>query len=134
MKKIEEAFRKMMYGRYGVDHLGRDMMWVSLGLLIISSVTHIKIFWYIAILGLLILYWRMFSKQTMKRYEENRKYMNWRTPLMRKLNKFLKRIKDMPKYKYLHCPKCNTQMRVPRGKKNIVVTCPSCRHKFDAKS
>lgn len=134
MKKLGEMFRRMLVGRYGVDHLGRDMMWLSIIFVLLYTFTRLRVLWYVGLVVMALMYGRMFSKRISQRYEENRKYMIWREPIARKVVRFLKRIEDLPKYKYLRCPNCKKEMRVPRGKKNIVVTCPSCRNKFDAKS
>ena len=32
------------------------------------------------------------------------------------------------------CPKCKQQVRVPRGKGKIAITCPQCREKFIKKT
>lgn len=134
MNKVTAALRSFMKGRYGPDHLGRDLMWIAVAIVFLSGIFRSQILRWLAIAMIVVMYYRMLSKNVTKRYQENRKYMNWRTPYTRKLAKFWKRCKDFPKYKYLHCPSCKTEMRVPRGRKNIVVTCPNCRHKFDAKS
>lgn len=134
MNRLKQALQKFMQGRYGADHLGRDMMWVSVFILIVSLVTRSNIVRYVAMALLVILYYRMFSKKYTKRYNENRIYLNWRNKAVRKLKKGFQRIKDFPKYKYLRCPQCQRQMRVPRGKKAIVVKCPQCNHKFEART
>lgn len=132
MTKIRNFFTKFMQGRYGVDILSRDITWFSLGLVLFASFTRNRLLNSIALILLLISYVRMFSKNINARYKENVKYNNIRRSIISKTKRTFKRIKDLPKYRYLRCTRCNKQLRIPRGKKNIVVTCPSCHNKFDA--
>ena len=41
---------------------------------------------------------------------------------------------DLKQYKYFHCPQCRQQLRVPRGKGRLRVTCTRCGNKFEIKS
>lgn len=37
-------------------------------------------------------------------------------------------------HSYFNCPKCNTELRVPKGKGKIMITCPKCGEKFIEKT
>lgn len=37
---------------------------------------------------------------------------------------------DKKTHAYFTCPKCNTQLRVPKGKGKIKITCPKCGEQF----
>ena len=76
------------------------------------------------------MYVRAFSKKRFKRAAEGRKYLKFIT----RLKKNVLRLRELPSYKYLRCPGCKAEMRVPRKRGAIVVTCPSCRTRFDVKS
>jgi hypothetical protein len=65
---------------------------------------------------------RMLSRNTYKRYQENRKFLQ-----------FTGRMKDR-EHRYFDCPKCRQMVRVPRGKGKISITCPRCREKFVKKT
>lgn len=135
MNKLKYKLEQFMRGRYGVDILGRDMLFLSMILLIISFFFRTQaVLRFLPFILIILMYFRMFSKNFSKRYNENRVYTNFRGKLTDPFKKGWKRIKDFPKYKYLKCPECKQQLRVPRGKKSIVVTCPKCLTKFDAKS
>ena len=120
------GFRRFMQGRYGSDKLNRMLIWVSLGLtlvqlfiphaitrLILMTVSYV-------LLGYAI--FRMFSRNTYKRYRENRKYL-----------RFWERLRDRER-KYYDCPRCRQLVRVPRGKGKIAITCPRCQEKFIRKT
>lgn len=65
---------------------------------------------------------RCFSRDTYKRYQENRRFLL-----------FFDRIKDKDN-RYFSCPKCKQMVRVPRGKGKISITCPKCSEKFIKKT
>jgi hypothetical protein len=126
MKKIKQAFLRFMMGRYGSDKLN---MWI-LGAGFICSILSV----FIPLAGVqlvlsacstVLLIWaifRMFSRNTYKRYQENRRFLA-----------MLERIKDK-NHRYFRCPRCRQQVRVPKGKGKIMITCPKCKEKFQKKT
>ncbi len=141
MNQLKYKFMNFMRGRYGADALGRDMLWLSVGLMLLNLVIQNGILRFVPFVILLISYLRMFSKNITKRYNENRVYTNNKYKITKHFNKPLKSIKkgfkrilDLPKYKYIKCPSCAQTLRLPRGKKDITVTCPKCKSKFDART
>lgn len=124
--KIAAGYRRFMQGRYGGDKLNITLVWVSFGAYIVSllipiaAVKLLLVALYYGVLGWAI--FRMLSRNTYKRYQENRKYLQ-----------FLDRIKDR-EHKYFDCPRCRQQVRVPRGKGKIAITCPKCKEKFIKKT
>lgn len=125
-------FRNFMYGRYGVDQFGNFLFVFYIILAILSFVYPPLMFLCYAV----IIYslFRMFSKQYEKRRIENQWFLN-KTASIRK---FFKRQQNKWKYrkthKYLKCPHCHQYLRVPKGKGEITVTCPSCRQQFDQRT
>jgi len=124
--KLATGFRRFMTGRYGTDKLNTYI----LGAGVIVCLLTILIPWALAdlvlsLLSYVLLFWalfRTFSRNTYKRYQENRRFLL-----------FLDRIKDR-EHKYFNCPKCRQPVRVPKGKGKIAITCPKCREKFVRKS
>ena len=124
--KIGAGTRSFMQGRYGTDKLNTAIlvtgliacflaMFIPLPLLnlVFMLVSYILMGWAI---------FRMLSRNTYKRYQENRKYL-----------RFVERIKDR-EHRYFDCPRCRQPVRVPRGKGKISITCPKCQEKFIRKS
>ena len=124
--KISNGFRQFMIGRYGNDKLN---MWILGGGVILCL---ISMFFSRPLVNLLLTVlsyvcmftaiFRTFSRNTYKRYQENRKFLL-----------LLDKIKDR-EHKYFSCPKCRQSVRVPRGKGKIAITCPKCKEKFIRKS
>ena len=119
--------RRFMAGRYGTDKLNMAMLGVGL---ILSLVTmFIRRPWWLnlslTLLAYAIMFWCIFrclSRNTYKRYQENRKYL-----------RFLERIRDR-EHRYYNCPRCRQPVRVPKGKGKIAITCPRCKEKFIKKT
>lgn len=127
---MKEKFYRFMQGRNGVDELARMHSWLVLILLLVGMFTRIGLFSLLA-LGLLIyMYFRVFSRNTSKRYEENRKYLDFRYNRTVAWNRFKKRFAQRRNYKFFKCPMCRQEVRVPRGHGKIEITCPKCREKF----
>ena len=124
--RLSAGFRRFMTGRYGTDKLGLAMLGAALAMSLLGSfipVAAVKLAMTAAYYGLM--FWalfRMFSRNTYARYEENRKFL-----------RFFDRLKDR-EHRYFTCPKCQQPVRVPRGKGKIAITCPKCREKFIKKT
>lgn len=124
MKKITQWLRNFMAGRYGTDKLNMCLLWTAVAVMVVSLFfPAVRGILAIVYYGLLILaMMRTFSRNTYKRYQENRKFLQ-----------LVDRIKDR-QHRYFSCPKCRQTVRVPRGKGKIAITCPKCRERFVKKS
>ena len=125
MGKFRMWLQRFMMGRYGTDKLNT----VILGAGVVISLVSVFIgglaglFMTMVAYGLMIwALFRCFSRNTYKRYRENRRFLM-----------ILDRIKDR-EHKHFDCPKCHQPVRVPRGKGKIAITCPKCREKFIRKT
>lgn len=124
--RIGMALRQFMQGRYGTDKL--NMVILGAGLVVCLLNMFIP-FPPLNLLFMLLSYglmgWAIFrcmSRNTYKRYQENRKYLM-----------LLQQFKDK-EHRYYDCPRCRQQIRVPRGKGRINITCPKCKEKFIKKT
>ena len=129
-----------MYGRNGVDQMWRILFWVYLAVCILRAVivgvTKSAIL--AGILDLLTtalavyLLFRIFSKNLPKRREENQRFLNWFWRIKSNAAGAKARRADKD-HKYFTC-KCGAVCRVPVGKGKIVITCPKCGQKINAKT
>ena len=120
------ALRRFMAGRNGTDRFNMAILCAGLAASLLSVLIPVNplnlIFWALSY-GLMI--WAIFrclSRNTYKRYLENRKFLQ-----------ICERIKDR-EHRYYDCPKCRQTVRVPRGRGKISITCPKCREKFTKKT
>jgi hypothetical protein len=117
---------RFMAGRYGTDKLNTCILVMGLIFCLISML--LPAGWPVLLLtGMayacsFTAIFRSFSRNTYKRYRENRWYLG-----------MVERLKDR-EHRYYSCPKCRQSVRVPKGKGKIAITCPRCREKFIKKT
>ena len=130
---IRNAIARLMYGRYGGDQLNLTMMVVYLVSYLLFAFTGWRLFYWISLVLLFISIFRMFSRNLAKRREENYKFMHLAGPAIQwfRLKRTIHRDKE---HRYFKCPNCGQQLRVPRGKGTITVTCRGCGASFKEKS
>ena len=120
------AVQRFMMGRYGHDRLNMALLIVGLVLSVLSLLVNNWLLDLILTVGmytlLTITLVRCFSRNTYKRYQENRKFLL-----------LMDQLKDRNN-RYYTCPKCRQTVRVPKGKGKIAITCPKCREKFVKKT
>lgn len=131
---MKQKLQQFMAGRYGADQLSRVFLFISLLLMVISMFIHIPFLYYAAILILGYTYFRIFSRNIQKRYEENQRYLNWKYRLVVKKDRKKQQFAQRNIYRFYKCPSCKQKVRVPRGKGKICITCPKCRTEFVKKS
>ena len=124
--KMLAGLRSFMSGRYGTDKLNMVILCTGLVASILSAVISVQpvnlIFWALSYALMIWAIFRSMSRNTYKRYQENRKFCL-----------IFDRLKDRQN-RYFDCPKCRQMVRVPRGKGKIAITCPRCREKFIRKT
>lgn len=124
--KLSGGLRHFMLGRYGTDKLNTAIL--TAGVVLCLCVMFIRLPLLDLILTVLsygLMFWaifRMLSRNTYKRYQENRKFL-----------RLMERLKDR-EHRYFDCPRCRQPVRVPRGKGKISITCPKCKEKFIKKT
>lgn len=124
--KLSAGLRHFMMGRYGTDWLNMVILCVGLVASLLSTVFSVQplnlIFFLLSYAMMIWAIFRSLSRKTYKRYDENRRFLQFWT-----------RLKDR-KNCYFDCPKCRQMVRVPRGKGKIAITCPRCKEKFVKKT
>ena len=134
LNKIRAAFSRFMSGRYGTDQLNMTMLWTALIMSIIGSMTKVGLITLMADALLLLMFFRMLSKDRYKRQHENQMYLQKTYKLTQGMTEWVNRMKNSKKYRYFTCPKCKKRLRVPRGVGSITITCKGCGNKFDKKA
>ena len=130
---------RFMDGRTGRDQLNIALILLSLlvKLASIPAASFSQMFGIIlyyaawAIWGIVL--FRSFSKNLYKRRDENTKLMSWFWKLKSRWQGARTRHADKD-HKYFTCKSCKAICRVPVGKGTIVITCPKCGEKIQAKS
>ena len=124
--KISAGLHSFMSGRYGTDRLNMMILCAGLVASLLSIMISVQpfnlIFWALSYVLMIWAIFRSLSRNTYKRYQENRKFLQ-----------VYDRLKDR-QHRYFDCPKCRQTVRVPRGKGKISITCPRCKEKFVKKT
>ena len=125
--------QRFMSGRYGFDRFSGFLSVTSLVLVVLGALFSPLPYW----LGLILLgycYFRILSRNAQKRYQENLKYLQWEGKVTSWVSTRKMRFKQRKQYHYYRCPHCGQQLRVPRGRGKISITCPKCSTQFIKKS
>lgn len=136
---MKEKLMKFMYGRYGNDELNQflfKLVFIGLVISLLSGRTSLlgDLFYYLALIIVAIIYFRMFSKNFNKRYGERNTYLNFSNKIKLYLDKKSKKLKQKKSYAFFKCPSCKQKVRVPKGKGKISIHCPKCNVDFIKKS
>ena len=127
-RKIGDALRRFMAGRYGSDQLGRWLLGLAVVLILLGMIgnrTGSTVLAGLSLLAYVPLIWsifRMYSRNIEARRRENAAFL-----------RFLTRLRDRD-HRYYHCPKCRQTVRVPRGRGRINIRCPKCGEQFIKKT
>ena len=81
--------------------------------------------------------WRMMSMNVAKRRAENERFLSFFRSLRKdpqKAEEKKRRKEEKKTHAYFRCPECRKELRVPRGKGKIRITCPHCGHQFIKKT
>lgn len=130
---IRDAIQRFMYGRYGNDQLNLFLMTIFLLLYLGFVFTRLELLYWVNFALLLFSLFRMLSRNIMARRAENARFMKAARPFLSwlRLRRNIHRDKE---HVYFKCPSCGQQLRVPRGKGKITVTCRGCGASFQEKS
>ena len=126
MGRFKMALMRFMSGRYGTDKLNMVLLTAGLIFSLVGLFVRLPLLNLCCMLlsyGLLgYSLFRTFSRNTYKRYQENHRFLLWKQKLTDR------------QHRYYNCSRCRQQVRVPRGKGKISITCPKCKEKFVKKT
>ena len=126
-----------MAGRNGNDELNRFLLFGDAFVLLLAMVFSKTLGRFLMPLALIVLgvtYFRMFSRNLLRRSEENGKYMILRSRVQGTLRLWKEQWVQRKDYKFFVCPACRTTLRVPRGRGKIKIVCRKCGNSFTGKS
>lgn len=127
---MREKLRRFMMGRYGVDSFSKFMMGAVLVMWVLDMFLHSRILYSWSILLIIYVYFRMFSRNVTKRYEENQKFLAIKSKVLSRFRSEKSQLKQRKTHHIYKCPTCRQKIRIPRGKGRICITCPKCKTEF----
>lgn len=138
--RLREKLARFFWGRYGADKLGYAILILSMVLSLASSLSAsesmtVSMLLYIVSYGLLIwMLFRMLSKNVQARARENTKFLGIWKSIRKWFSLQYNRLRDIRTHRYFACPSCKNNLRVPKGRGEITITCPVCKTKFDRRT
>lgn len=126
MKYIDK-FRRFMYGRYGTDELYQFLLKLYVILIVLNIFLKSKIVTIIEFIIIIVMFYRLFSKNIKLRRKENALYLKIKNLLCKPFINLKRNIKDK-EHVYKKCHKCKIVLKLPlpskRGLKKA--KCPNC--------
>lgn len=126
--------RRLLAGRYGTDQLSVAMLIFALLLNIIAGLTGLI---FISSLSAIVIFggiFRMFSRNYDKRRAENMLFMKQWNRIKNFFRRQSDKLRQSREFRFFKCPSCKNNLRVPKGKGKIYVTCPRCGERFVKKT
>ena len=134
MNSFRSRLQRFMAGRYGMDNLGRFLLWAVIGIIALNIFIRSDILWFAEIALLAYCYARMLSKDYVKRQKENDMYLRWSFHMREAWSRWRYKGDQALHYHIYKCPSCGQKIRIPRGKGRISIHCPKCHTDFIKRS
>lgn len=122
--------QRFMMGRYGMDQLSIALLILSFLLTLIAMLAKLPLLSYLSYVPLCLSIFRTLSRNIWKRRMENYKFSILISPIYSWFKKIQDRAGKAKTHRYFKCPDCKAKLRVPKGKGEIIITCPKCRTEF----
>lgn len=130
---MREKFARFMMGRYGVDQFSKFLTIFTIVLMVLGLFIH-PILYYLGIVGMIYMYFRIFSRNRVKRSAENQWYLRKSYAVRNWFDKKKRRWKLKKTHKIFKCPTCSQKIKVPKGRGRIEIRCTKCGTKFIKRS
>ncbi len=134
---MKEKLLRLMVGRNGNDELNRFLLMADAILLLLGAIfrkTLGSVLMTLALLVLVLMYFRMFSRDLVRRSEENGRFLVFRDRVRSTLRLWKEQWVQRKDYKFFTCPACKTVLRVPKGRGKIKIVCRKCGNSFTGKT
>ena len=135
---MKEKLYRFMVGRNGNDELNRFLLVVDVVAILLATFfsrsTAGRLLMPLALVLLGFSYYRMFSRNLLKRAEENGRYLMLREKIRSAFRIKKEQWVQRKDYKFFVCPACKTTLRVPKGRGKIKIVCRKCGNSFMGKS
>ena len=144
-EKIKQSLRSFMNGRNGADNLSMALLWSGLLFYLLGSIVGSiqgspvwavlgMVLSTIGFAGYVFCIFRMFSRNTSKRFGENYKFLKIWNPVKNWFQWLWLSIRYCNKNRYFLCPKCGRIACIPKKTGKVTITCKGCKHKYDRKA
>ena len=127
MNDFRMKFYQFMQGRYGNDDFKKGIFALII-VFVILGIFGVPYSSRLALVLLILYYFRTFSKNYNKRYEENQKYLKMTEGIRFWWQQTKKQMAYRKTHRIFRCKKCKKKLSVPKGKGKIEISCPCGNH------
>lgn len=127
---MKQKLVRFMYGRYGVDKLSKHLVWAGLVMGVVSVFFGGGLLYICSMVLFIYSYFRIFSKNTAKRYGELCRYERFLAKWKNAPAKWKKEAALRKEYKIFKCPSCRQKIRIPKGHGMVEIRCRKCQAVF----
>lgn len=129
--RFKDRFIKFMYGRYGSDKFGLFLLYTALIIMIVNMFVNSVVLFIVELTIIGYSFFRIFSKNVQKRYRENLVFEKVWNRMMRFFRLRKKMWHDRKTHVFVKCPKCKSNLRLPKIKGEHTVRCVKCNNRFN---
>ena len=129
---MKARLQSFFMNRNGADDFCKFLSIASLIFMFLGYVQ--SLFTSIGLAFLVLCLFRMLSRNLYKRSAENDAYLRMRGNVTGWFDKKKSRFSQLKTHRFYKCPECKQELRVPKGKGKISITCPKCNMQFIKKS
>ncbi len=104
MEKLKIRFQRFMVGRYGVDKLSTYLLYGGLAIVLLFNLLNWSIGGLLGWAAIILGYYRTFSRNRTKRYQENQKFLTFKRRIDSNWKKQRKKFQERKVYKYYLVP------------------------------
>ena len=130
---MREKLIRFMQGRYGNDRFNQFLMILAIVCMVLSMFG-LRFFYMIALLLLVYVYYRMFSRKVYQRAAENQRYLQKEMKVRSWFQSKKKAFSQRKTHRIFNCPGCKQKIRAPKGRGRIEIRCQKCGTTFIRKS
>lgn len=131
---FRDHLNQFFQGRYGNDALNRFLLVMFFIFTLLYLFTGIYWVDLLSLLLVILIFFRMLSRNYTKRSAENQKFLNITEPIRTTFHNLFSKEGRSSAYKVFVCPTCRQKLRVPKGKGKVQITCPKCHCDFIKRS
>lgn len=131
MKSFKEKLISFMYGRYGIDALYYALFGLWIACWFLRVLTQWILFDILTWGVLVIMLYRVMSRNITRRRAENEKFLKIWNPIRAFWKLQWLRIKDSKTSVYRRCPDCGAMLRLPHRRGKHTAVCPRCARRFE---
>ncbi len=136
---MKEKLIHFMSGRYGFDPLYRFLLLCGAVCLLLSGILRDtallgSVLYYASVALIVWAVFRALSRNVEKRYLENLHFLEASASVRQHLRMSKEKFQQRKDFKFFVCPTCKTNLRVPKGKGKVNITCSKCGTRFQGKT